>query len=709
MPVPAANELRRDLFSAATAYARAGVPIAMVRLEWDGTRGKKRLARNPPAEWHRRPLLNAAQVESAIRSGCNAYLYRLPEGVWVLDSDTAESVAWAARFGPPVTITPRGEHRLFAGSARAVLPAGIPETSSDLAVRQLYGPGSFYDTPAGTVVYRCGPHGLVTDFGSVPPMPAELTGQPLSNVVPFPTSTNPVQDQVPEVPSGASAGQRSATVQTESTPSVSSSAQPQPIDDFFTPSAMTRAQAMQRAAAMLDAIRTGPTSGERARSGIRDAALFLGGLLHTHWFTAQQASDQVSAACAVRWGAASDADFTWISQGLADGRRPEKALRVRPDDPSEAMPGKDGRPARHLRDRLFTEDELAARPQAETLIEGWLTAGSLGMLYGPGGSAKSFVALDMAASISTGSPWHGQPVKTGRVLYIVGEGADGMHARMAAWRSVHGVARTGVDVIHGAVNLFGPEGATERAELVELVTHERYALVVVDTYNRCTPGLEENSSKDTGIVIRHLSALQSTGATVLLVHHTTKDGGTPRGSGSLIWATDHAFTVEKPKGSNVVTLRNDRQKDLPDGQEIVFNLVSEGESACLRDAVRPARHGDTTLGAARLPDVDAYDPFTLAPLGPEIDYYEGPGRDLVPKLGQMMAQRAAAGTTGISRADACAMLGRPVKDGAVRRSWDVLWTAGALTPATGSKTPIGRCWWVPPGDGRHDELVRRTL
>lgn len=546
MPVPAANELRRDLFSAATAYARAGVPIAMVRLEWDGARGKKRLARNPPAEWHRRPILNAAQVESAIRSGCNAYLYRLPEGVWVLDSDTAESVTWATRFGPPVTITPRGEHRLFAGPARAVLPAGIPETSSDLAVRQLYGPGSFYDTPSGTVVYRGGPGGLVTDLTAVPPMPAELTGAAPSNVVPFPGITDTTLSD--------------SITKTERIPSVSSP--PAPVDDFFAPAAMTQDQARQRTAAMLNTIRTGPKTGERARAGIRDVALFLGGLLHTGWFTAETATAEIERACADRWGSASDADRTWIAQGLADGQRPGKALRVR--EGSDA-PGKAGEPS-------GASLKLVSAAGASMRVARWLWVhegdnriplGEITLFGGRGNVGKSPATLWLAATVSRGL-LPGDLLGTPRdVIVYASEDSwettivPRLHAAGADVSRVHFIAATTT------------EGGEERdfswagdLGLLEVATAERRAaLLIIDPILDILPGgASANDSNDVSKALRGLIGLaQRAELAVVGVAHTRKtdDGHLDNLlSGAAAWRNKvravFIFAVNKSTGHRIL-------------------------------------------------------------------------------------------------------------------------------------------------------------
>lgn len=663
-----------ELFAAVGRLVSRGVRVAMTRIEWDPVRNKKRLAPGwePSVGWHVGALPSEGEVRAAIHNGANAYLYRLPADVWAVDADSTDAVARVgAVLGAPVIHTPRGAHWLVRGTQPAV-----DDPAVDTAMRQLYGPGSFYDSPAGLQLYR----GAVPDFAVIPPVPPQW----ITPHIVFPDKTLDQRSTTPVIPAGADP----------------------PADDFFAGPPTTPSRGRAMAAAKLAAIAHGPDEGADARSAIRDAALYLGGLLHAGWFSEAQAREQLLAACAARWGAADADDEKWIDQGLVDGDRPGRRLRIAAELPGTAVPGKDGGPAAGLRDRLYTPDELAARQPPEPLIEGLLDVASFAMVYGPGGSAKSFTVLDMACCVSLGLPWRGHAVKSGRVLFVAGEGASGMAKRVEAWRRSHGDQQPDIDVLHGALDLYG---GAEMAELIELIAERSYCMVVFDTYNRCTPGLDENSPKDTGVVIRHIAAIQAAGATAVIVHHTPKDGGSPRGSAALVWATDHTLSVTKSQSS--VTVVNERQKDHEDGQKIHLALVGDQatQSAYLVDSSPAANRGDLTVGAAGVAPEQAYDPFDVRPVGDELSAYAGPGQALVLPLAQMMAQRAVSTGAGVSRAEAAKLLGRMPGDGALRRAWDVLWQAGATTPATGSRTPVGRCWWVVPGDSRNSELARRLL
>ena len=67
------------------------------------------------------------------------------------------------------------------------------------------------------------------------------------------------------------------------------------------------------------------------------------------------------------------------------------------------------------------------------LIDDYIETNSLTLCFAPPESFKSFFAVDIAASVATGTPWHGSQVKQGAVFYIAGEGIPGLKKRFRAW------------------------------------------------------------------------------------------------------------------------------------------------------------------------------------------------------------------------------------------------------------------------------------
>jgi RecA-family ATPase len=79
---------------------------------------------------------------------------------------------------------------------------------------------------------------------------------------------------------------------------------------------------------------------------------------------------------------------------------------------------------------IVTRAGLDSLPDPVPLIGGTLDADTLAVLAGPWGTGKTFLAIDWACCVATGTPWQGRPVKAGRVLYIATEGVHGLRSRV---------------------------------------------------------------------------------------------------------------------------------------------------------------------------------------------------------------------------------------------------------------------------------------
>lgn len=228
-------------------------------------------------------------------------------------------------------------------------------------------------------------------------------------------------------------------------------------------------------------------------------------------------------------------------QGMRSKPRKRRLKRV--DLPSELE-----------RFRLYTVDDLDQFAMVDWLIDGWLADGELTGLYGQGGSYKSFLALAWAALIAQG----GKPV-----IYIVAEGMSGMRARLAAWSSQH------EDADLSCLYLMPANVAMHRNDQVgawiDAMKHQlgkrQPALVVVDTLARNFVGGSENDPREMGQFVDGLERIRKEfGSAVLVIHHTTKEGKTERGTESLRNASFAMLKIDKSdsRGAQLVC---DRMKD----------------------------------------------------------------------------------------------------------------------------------------------------
>ena len=72
-------------------------------------------------------------------------------------------------------------------------------------------------------------------------------------------------------------------------------------------------------------------------------------------------------------------------------------------------------------------------PPRRWLVDDWIVQGVVNSLYGAGGTGKSLLALQLAASTALGQPWLGLPTKPGRTLFVSCEDdAEEVHRRLWA-------------------------------------------------------------------------------------------------------------------------------------------------------------------------------------------------------------------------------------------------------------------------------------
>jgi putative DNA primase/helicase len=201
-----------------------------------------------------------------------------------------------------------------------------------------------------------------------------------------------------------------------------------------------------------------------------------------------------------------------------------------------------------LRFELLSAADLANAPPMQWMVRGVLPLEGLAALYGPSGSGKSFLVLDIAASIAGGDDdWFGRRVTQCPVIYCALEGEGGMGKRVKAWGQHHRkpLADT-MRFVTQSFDLLNPSDVGDLAKAVHAVGGKG-GLVILDTLNRAAPGADENSSVDMGNIIAAAKQLQNlTGGLVLLVHHTGKDATKGlRGHSSLYAALDGAIEVNK--------------------------------------------------------------------------------------------------------------------------------------------------------------------
>lgn len=187
---------------------------------------------------------------------------------------------------------------------------------------------------------------------------------------------------------------------------------------------------------------------------------------------------------------------------------------------------------------------LEMEPQKWRVPE-WLPSNSVVAVYAAPGIGKSFYALTLALEIARGGSWLGTPLEAEKVLYIAAEKATTLRDRAEAWCEYHGEMLPEQYLLLSTDRPPQLSDATSVKALCELIKREGVRFVILDTYAMMLQGIEENSSKESGVSIEALSSLRqaTNGGTVLVVHHSGKDSSKGlRGSSALLAAVD--LTIE---------------------------------------------------------------------------------------------------------------------------------------------------------------------
>lgn len=252
-------------------------------------------------------------------------------------------------------------------------------------------------------------------------------------------------------------------------------------------------------------------------------------------------------------------------------------------------PGAEGRKPPFYVYRL---PELAARPPLKWLVPELIPERSVGMIYGPPKSLKTFVALTISL-----------PVAMHRdVIMVAGEGEDEAKERANAWCVLNGhgidAPRLGIvaDMPYASI-----EGQVDR--FCAQVKEQGFApcLIIIDTAARAMLGLDEQSAKDVGTFIAAMDAIKrKLDCAILLVHHTGKDAAKgARGSSALLAAVDYSAEVVRHERSHAVALwvramRNAPERERPwtwEGKPLAGTLAFQPIDRDAYDAITKGAKG----------------------------------------------------------------------------------------------------------------------
>src|SRR6202453_1445998 len=180
------------------------------------------------------------------------------------------------------------------------------------------------------------------------------------------------------------------------------------------------------------------------------------------------------------------------------------------------------------------------------LVDGLWGTSSVGVIGGAPKCAKTWLGLDMALSVATGTACLGKyavPEPGPVLIYLAEDALLVVRERVAGMARHRGLDLAGVAIHVITASVLRLDRGPDRARLLETTRRLRPRLLVLDPLVRLH-GIDENRAGDVAELLAYFRSLQrELGLSVVLVHHTRKNaadgvaaGQGLRGSGDI-----HAF------------------------------------------------------------------------------------------------------------------------------------------------------------------------
>lgn len=242
--------------------------------------------------------------------------------------------------------------------------------------------------------------------------------------------------------------------------------------------------------------------------------------------------------------------------------------------------------------------QLEGLPEGERwLIEGLWAKDGVGIIGGTPKTGKTWLALDFALSVASGTPALGAfPVREPgtAVLFPAEDDPRAVRDRVAALATRRGVELANLPLHIITTESLKLDEPSDRDGLEQLLINLRPRLLVLDPLVRLHSG-DENHSGHVSELLGYLRALQRRFLlSIIVTHHVTKKTGAAqpgqalRGSSDLhAWGDSNAYLRRQKDGPLLLTLEH-RGAPSPEPMEIrlvsvdggaQFELVGEGESS----------------------------------------------------------------------------------------------------------------------------------
>lgn len=227
-------------------------------------------------------------------------------------------------------------------------------------------------------------------------------------------------------------------------------------------------------------------------------------------------------------------------------------------------------------------DEIEEEPDRLDVIDGMISAASVGAVYGEWSVGKTFFSIYAMFCIALGHQCLGRDVDRGAVLYVPYEGIGRIGRRLKAAKAEYGdpgyafsyLRKPGSIQTQAAADLFVQQLLKAAARLV-VRSGLPLRLVVIDTLSAGMAGKNENDADGMAIALgAGESIARETGASVVYVAHPGKDKTKGlRGNYALPAGLTDLIRIEKPdKDDDTRTIYQEKCRDGVQGERGTYKL-----------------------------------------------------------------------------------------------------------------------------------------
>ena len=205
------------------------------------------------------------------------------------------------------------------------------------------------------------------------------------------------------------------------------------------------------------------------------------------------------------------------------------------------------------------EYALEPRPNINYLLEGLIYEKSITVLYGDGGTKKTWTGIYLGVCVGNGLPFGDLATQKTPVLFIDEENGESEMAIRTAFCVRGALANQNTDFRYISLAAFHLDNPQDEAILTNEILAQKAGLVIFDALADLMIG-DENSKQETQPVFNALRRItEKTEAAIVVIHHTNKQG-LFRGSSVIRDAPDILVKVESDEDSHFINFKTEKNR-----------------------------------------------------------------------------------------------------------------------------------------------------